>query len=464
MGSFGENLRRERELRGVSLREIADGTKISLRFLQALEEDRVDVLPGGLFPRAFVKQYALFLGLDVDKAVADFVTAHAEAPPERKVYSDPPRRSPVSLGQAFLAVVAVLAVALTFRRGGERERARPEPTPTPVVAAPAVLPTDRVYPSPSLAPTSAATGDSLVLTMTAEQDCWVEVRADGETVINRVLAEGESQTLEARGEIVLSVGNAGGLSIRVNDRPALPLGRSGEVRKNIVITRQNLPSLVEQDGAVAPRRSQRLAPMAEARATNPLVEQFRRGGVARDLRLMAAQGLLPLKPEDLVEMWTDLVQDPDEGVRAAADKSLSSFPAAELQPILKSRDTPAERAVLGRHPPPRARAARGRAAEHLAARRDDRGARSRADAGARGARGHQPDAPPAAHVPPRGAREQRRPQQRPEAAPARAAGLLPDRAGGGRAAPRPRGPAHAAGGPSRSPSRSPRSHPSATSS
>lgn len=255
MGSFGENLRRERELRGVSLREIAEGTKISRRFLQALEEDRVDVLPGGLFPRAFVKQYALFLGLDVDKAVADFSTVHAEAPPERperKAYSEPRRRSPISLGQAFLAVIAVLAVALTFRRGGERERARPEPTPIPVVAAPAVLPTDRVYPSPSLAPTTPApTADSLVLTMTAAQDCWVEVRADGETVINRVLAEGESQTLEARGEIVLSVGNAGGLSIRVNDRPALPLGRSGEVRKNIVITRQNLPSLVEQDGAVA---------------------------------------------------------------------------------------------------------------------------------------------------------------------------------------------------------------------
>ncbi len=80
--------------------------------------------------------------------------------------------------------------------------------------------------------------------------------------------------------------------------------------------------------------------MAEARPTNPLVEQFRRGGIARDLRLMAAQGLLPLKPEDLVEMWTDLVKDPDEGVRTAADKSLSSFPAAELQPILKSRETP----------------------------------------------------------------------------------------------------------------------------
>ena len=79
--------------------------------------------------------------------------------------------------------------------------------------------------------------------------------------------------------------------------------------------------------------------MAEARPTNPLVEQFRRGGVARDLRLMAAQGLLPLKPEDLVELWTDLVTDPDDGVRAAAETSLSAFPAADLRPILKSRDT-----------------------------------------------------------------------------------------------------------------------------
>ncbi len=80
--------------------------------------------------------------------------------------------------------------------------------------------------------------------------------------------------------------------------------------------------------------------MAEARSLNPLVEQFRRGGVAREMRLMAAQGVLPLKPEDLVELWTNLVGDPDEAVRTAAQGSLAGFPAAELQPILKSRDTP----------------------------------------------------------------------------------------------------------------------------
>src|SRR5262245_19130020 len=158
MGGFADKLRREREMRGVSLREIAEGTKISIRFLQALEEDRVEALPGGLFPRAFVKQYALFLGLDPDKTVADFVAAHGDfAPPERKLAVPlQPRRSRLSSGHVFLAADAVIAVVLTLRRGGDGG-APPQPSPTPL-AAPVVLPTDRVYPAPSLLPAAAGNG------------------------------------------------------------------------------------------------------------------------------------------------------------------------------------------------------------------------------------------------------------------------------------------------------------------
>jgi cytoskeleton protein RodZ len=252
MGSFGENLRRERELRGVSLREIAEGTKISLRFLEALEDDRLDVLPGGLFPRSFVRQYAGFVGLDPDRAVADFLAHHGPPP---QAAPPPPSTRPawLSPGAIFLAGVALVAAVLVFQPWVKKgPAATPRAAATPIPTAPAVLPTDRVYPPPVAAATPASEGDSLVLTMTAEASCWVEVLADGETVINRVLAEGESETLEAQGEIVLSVGNAGGLAIRVNDRPALPLGRSGEVRKNIVITRQSLPALVEADGVASP--------------------------------------------------------------------------------------------------------------------------------------------------------------------------------------------------------------------
>jgi hypothetical protein len=81
--------------------------------------------------------------------------------------------------------------------------------------------------------------------------------------------------------------------------------------------------------------------MAEARATNPFIEQFRRGGVPKELRLMAAQGALPLKPEDLVELWTDLTRDPEAEVHETAKASLLGFAAPEFLPILKSKDTPA---------------------------------------------------------------------------------------------------------------------------
>ena len=80
--------------------------------------------------------------------------------------------------------------------------------------------------------------------------------------------------------------------------------------------------------------------MSEARATNPFIGQFRKGGVPKELRLMAAQGALPLKPEDLVELWTDLTRDPDETVRDTAFTSLTSFDPAEFLPILKSKETP----------------------------------------------------------------------------------------------------------------------------
>jgi hypothetical protein len=81
--------------------------------------------------------------------------------------------------------------------------------------------------------------------------------------------------------------------------------------------------------------------MSEVRATNPLVDQFRKGGVPKDLRLMAAQGALPLKPEDLLELWTDLVHDKEPQVQEAATKSITTFPAAEFLPVLKSKETPA---------------------------------------------------------------------------------------------------------------------------
>jgi cytoskeleton protein RodZ len=249
MASFGENLRRERELRGIELAKIADATKICVRFLKAIEEDRWEVLPGGMFPRAFVRQYAGFLGLDVERTVAEFVRVRGaawSAPPSPPQHARQKRRSREGWGATvFLVAVGLLGLGLMLIGRAPARRRAASATPSAAV-------TVRPSATPIAAPAPPA---SLMLELKAQQPCWVAARVDGESVMDRVLIAGESTTMQAAGEILLSVGNAGGLAVSVNGQPALPLGREGEVRRNIRIARDSLSALVEASVTVASSRS-----------------------------------------------------------------------------------------------------------------------------------------------------------------------------------------------------------------
>src|ERR1700678_2369840 len=90
---FGEHLKREREMRGVSLDEVAAATKINTRFLEALENGRWGELPGGAFGRGFVRAAARFLGLNEDDMVAEFAleTGGAQSKPAAEPSGAMPR-------------------------------------------------------------------------------------------------------------------------------------------------------------------------------------------------------------------------------------------------------------------------------------------------------------------------------------------------------------------------------------
>src|SRR5438477_1985189 len=75
-GDFGSRMRHAREQRGVSLRQIAETTKISVSQLEALERNDVSRLPGGIFSRAFVRSYASEVGLDPEEMVRDFLAQY----------------------------------------------------------------------------------------------------------------------------------------------------------------------------------------------------------------------------------------------------------------------------------------------------------------------------------------------------------------------------------------------------
>ena len=88
MGAFGEGLRREREMRDISLDEIAATTKIGTRLLRALEEEQFDLLPGGIFNKGYVRAYAKYVGIDEEKAIAGYLQAAQEAAPGGHAMAD----------------------------------------------------------------------------------------------------------------------------------------------------------------------------------------------------------------------------------------------------------------------------------------------------------------------------------------------------------------------------------------
>jgi len=278
MSSVGETLRRERLRKELSLERISRDTKISARLLEAIEKDRFDLLPGGVFAKSFVRQYARFLGLDeedlaaqVEKAVNPVgdLPSFTSVPPApafkvpRMVEWEGAGRSNSSVLPALALVVAVMLVCSGLYAWWQRSR-RPAPTTPPIAAAqkaPALIPkiskpvepapvTPAVASNPETAPkTDASTpapppetvtqpvenanpAAALQVSLSAEGDgAWVRVWADSKSVIDGlVLQPGTVKTVAAAETVRIRTGNAGSLQVSVNGKPAGPLGPKGQVR------------------------------------------------------------------------------------------------------------------------------------------------------------------------------------------------------------------------------------------
>jgi cytoskeleton protein RodZ len=107
---FGEHLKREREMRGVTLEEISAATRIAPRFLAALESEQWELLPGGVFNRGFIRSVARYLGLDEDSLVAEYaLETRGRADPG--VVADPPEEPDRNWARVFVVIVLIVLVA-----------------------------------------------------------------------------------------------------------------------------------------------------------------------------------------------------------------------------------------------------------------------------------------------------------------------------------------------------------------
>jgi cytoskeletal protein RodZ len=247
MASLGQELRRERELRGISLKEISDTTRISLRFLQALEEDRLDVIPGAFFVRAILRAYARGIGIDENQVLNRYQETHTFE--EQLQYGESmasPRPSPRYFTRLFVRrviwipalAVAVLAVGLFLFLAYFRPAQKTQPAAKKPAPAAAQMEIPKRNPPLQPEPRVEEVG-SLRLQMTFREDTWIRVYADGEAVWDGIKNGGDTLSFGAEREVRMSVGNAAGLDLTINGRKAKPLGPSGAVRSDIRITPDN---------------------------------------------------------------------------------------------------------------------------------------------------------------------------------------------------------------------------------
>ncbi|HEX6899598.1 MAG TPA: helix-turn-helix domain-containing protein [Thermoanaerobaculia bacterium] len=258
-GSFGEWLRRQREMREISLRDIADRTKISRRYLEAMEADRFDLLPAPIFAKGFLREYARYVGLSPDDVVNHYLSVHhpeqlaGDPKEDTRVRTRPktvdPGQPPVrrnwsqglALAVAGLVLLVLIAVLAWF---ADRKRDEPSPdTQAPPIAAPPPAPVAVPTPAPPPEPRAP-----IEVVMEFSGECWVDALMDGKTRRAENRFPGEALQLEAQKSIALQLGNAGVVEVLVNDYPMRLDAQQGEVR-NLVIDLNTVQALKAESQA-----------------------------------------------------------------------------------------------------------------------------------------------------------------------------------------------------------------------
>jgi len=292
MTTIGETLRGERLRRNLDLEHVSQELKISSRLLEAIETEKFDRLPGGVFTKSFVRQYARLLGLDEEEIVGQLqrlleppeateqpngkpqpaaAAVHVPRVNQWEAVGDKKPGRPSLLPALAMVVVVMLicsGVYAFWQRKGRpaapashppvaqaapvksAEPAPPTPPPQPPAAPPVTTPQAETAPPAAEAapagapaapvtqaapaavtPAAAPNGEAQVrVELVATEPVWVLARGDGKYLFSGTLETNQTRTVEAGSSVEIRVGNAGGVSITFNGKPVGPIGPRGQVR------------------------------------------------------------------------------------------------------------------------------------------------------------------------------------------------------------------------------------------
>jgi len=300
MPTLGEELKRRREERQISLTDISEATRIGTRFLKAIEADNFSVLPGGIFTRSFIRAYAREIGMDEDEAISLYqqqatgqATSEGQPAPsaqpssaeqrsrqatvieqqarvsaeERKRKHEPVTYRPsgprtnwstviIVGGIALFVIIIVVALVKQLNRStGENappiaQANRNAQTTTPSTTSPTPAPptptsTTPTQPPPTTtpeAPPSVSQGETLTVKLEATTwDSYIQFQVDDAKPTRMLLKQGQSQDLPpAQNQIKLNYGNRLALKLKINNRDATFPAEAPKFGAQVTISRDNL--------------------------------------------------------------------------------------------------------------------------------------------------------------------------------------------------------------------------------
>jgi cytoskeletal protein RodZ len=255
MASIGNTLRDERLRRGLTVEQVAAETKICPFHLKAMEADRFDLPVGPFFVRSFLRQYAHILDLDGAELIASLNQHYELAQPLPEPL---PEHRELHLPRlpALVWVLAILVCAGIYnlwenrqlyspnvetsvkpRHEAKRADLRPAFPPFASREQPKLINRQPEVSNAGMGPTVAGDRESaqeapsaMRVTFTATEPVWLSIKSDGAYAYSGILGQQQSKEIEAAIQMMVLVGNAGGLGISINGRPVGPIGTRGEVQ------------------------------------------------------------------------------------------------------------------------------------------------------------------------------------------------------------------------------------------
>jgi cytoskeletal protein RodZ len=306
MPTLGEELKRRREERDISLNEISESTKIGIRFLKAIDSDNYTILPGGIFTRSFIRAYAKQVGMNEDEAMGLYNEQLSPAKPETSNLSEVAQQSELTatrktsrlekkqaarqalsiqqpevktpplavprastqvnwgtliIGVGILIIIGIIVTALVRqlnkasaeKQANNTSVAKVEPdqpqntTPEtrqgqPPTTSPQTPPDSSTTPPPNL-----TQGDAIRVKLEAATgDCWLRYQVDEAPATQMILKQGLTQEVPpAQNVVKINYGNRQTLKLFINDKEAYFPADSQKFKGQVILTRDNLQTFFQ---------------------------------------------------------------------------------------------------------------------------------------------------------------------------------------------------------------------------